>query len=644
MSRTICPETQKLTALVSDQVDPGSLEHIVAHIDTCPDCMARLVELNNNLFSKLEETPVTLAPDKRFTASVPASSLPDRFKLTPAVDRHNRIGHFQIIRKLGEGGMGQVYECLDTKLNRHVAVKWIKAAILSPALLERLEQEARIHARLNHPNIVSLLEFGIAEGMPYLVMELVEGGTLRNLLKEQKLGVRESAGLVMEVARCVQAAHEQGVLHRDLKPANILLQPRAYSFGQNSLSEHQTRLWTPKVTDFGLAASIDSLISTKDTIETLQGTPFYMAPEQLSGSSRNVGSASDIYAIGVILYELLAGRVPFAGQELVEVRDMVLQQQPIPPRTIQAGVPLDLETICLKCLEKEPRLRYSSAGELADDLECFLQRRPILARPLGPVGKAWRWARRNTTVAALLGFSFILITLIIAGSVFYALNQNKLRQRAEDLKLIAQMNEQIANNQFEQIRDKYFRELELSSNGFDELRKIYDQGFAQLEFKTYYYKMIEQRFERANEMIQRADLLQVESEHMVEAFYLVALQKQAIDQNLAMPMFQAAVDRAKRIAEKRKLNPLGRFCAINADNYLGVFQDQRQNPTESEKFYQDGWDHFRLSPSEDLDDPRLRKFTLLIGRNLASALKANKKTEKAETVIRECEEIERPHN
>lgn len=535
--------------------------------------------------------------------------------------------------------MGQVYECLDTKLNRRVAVKWIKASILSPAVLERLEQEARLHARLNHPNILSVLEFGIAEGMPYLVMELVEGGTLRSLLKEQKLRAQEAAAMVVEVARCIQAAHDLGILHRDLKPGNILLQPRPISATLKSSTETTFSLWIPKVTDFGLAASIDSLMVDHDSIN-VQGTPFYMAPEQLVGSSKNIGRSSDIYGLGVILYELLAGRVPFAGQDLAEVKEMVLHHQPIPPRSIQAGVPIDLETICLKCLEKEPKLRYSSAGALADDLERFLQKRPILARPLGPLGKSWRWIRRNQLVSFLLGCIFVSLALLAVGSVFYALNQNKLRQRADELKMIAQLNERVAVNRFEQIRDKYFRELELSSQGFEELRAIYIQGNQPLEFKSYYEKVIQQRFDRANQMIQRADLLQVDSEYMVEAFYLVGLNQQTIDQTLAMPIFQEAVDRAKRIAAKRPLNPLGRFCAINSDNYLGVFQDQRRNFQQARHYFQDGWDHFRLKPAENLIDLRLKKFSLLIGRNLMESLRENAQPDQAASILVEYEQIE----
>lgn len=637
MNPNRCPETAKLGLLALEQADPETLEQLVVHIDHCPICLAHLAEINNQFHAALGRSSISPASVEGSPSANPA--LPERFKQTPGINRHNCIGHFEIVRKLGEGGMGQVYECLDLKLNRRVAVKWIKASILSPAFLELLEQEACIHARLNHPNIVSLLEYGIAEGMPYLVMELVEGGTLRTLLKEQKLGIMESAGFLMEIAKCIQDAHDQGVLHRDLKPANILLQPRPVLTAEKRGADHYPSRWIPKVTDFGLGASIDALLTETD-LRDVQGTPFYMAPEQLYSSSKNIGPASDIYALGVILYELLAGRVPFEGQDLLQLKEMVLHQKPIAPRSIQAGVPIDLETICLKCLEKDPRLRYATAAKLANDLERFLQKRPILARPVGPSGKTWRWARRNPTTAFFASLSMISLTLLVAGSILFAFNQNRLREKSEELRLIAQVNESLANKRFEQIRDKFFRELEISSSGFDELRTIVDQGVAPDKVKSHYDKVIEQRFERAIEMTQRPDLLQVESEYMVEAFYLAGLRQQITDQNLAMPLFETAVNRAKAIQAKRQLNPLGRFCAMNSDNYLGVFQSQRQNPTEALKFYQDGWDHFRLRVSEPLEDPRLKKFSLIIGSNLAEVLNDSNQPDQAAIILKECEKIE----
>jgi serine/threonine protein kinase len=468
----------------------------------------------------------------------------------------------------------------------------------------------------------------------------VEGGTLRTLLKDQKLSPNESASIVLDVAKCIQTAHDQGVLHRDLKPANILLQPRPVLAAQKREADQYPSRWIPKVTDFGLAASIDSLLTEMESLN-IQGTPFYMAPEQLHGSSKTIGPASDIYALGVILYELLAGRVPFAGQDLLKLKEMVLHQQPIAPRSIQTGVPLDLQTICLKCLEKDPRQRYSTAAELADDLERFLQKRPILARPVGPIGKTWRWARRNPTTAFFASLSIFSLTLLVAGSILFAFNQNRLREKSEELKLIAQVNERLANKRFEEIRDKFFRELEISSSGFDELRTIVNTGIAPDKIKSYYDKVIEQRFERAIEMTQRPDLLQVDSESMVEAFYLAGLKQQTTDQNLAMPLFQTAVNRAKAIQAKRQLNPLGRFCALNSDNYLGVFQDQRKNTAGALSYYQDGWNHFRLKDSESLNDPRLKKFTLLIGKNLVGALKATGQHEQAALILKACEPIEK---
>ena len=623
--------------LVSDQADPQVVALLVTHVERCPACQA-LMEKRNRLYAAASFESAT-AEGQAGENSLPHEII-ERFKTTPGLSRENRIGHFQVIRKLGEGGMGQVYECLDEKLNRRVAVKWIKTAHLSPQFLQRLEKEARIHARLNHPNIVPLLEFSVAEGMPYLVMELVDGGTLRGMIRDQKLGPVEAARLLAQVARGVQAAHDQGVLHCDLKPANILLKTVATAPGHLHETAAPAARFVPKVTDFGLAKVLDIISDETESLH-LQGTPFYMAPEYFMGISRAIGPAADIYSLGVILYELLTGRVPFAGQNLGEVSELIVNQHPIAPRAIQAGVPLDLQTICLKCLEKLPALRYPSAAALADDLDHFLQNRPIQARAVGLAGKARRWARRNPAVALMIGVSTASVSLLVVSSVLFAYRQARLRQEAEDLRLQAQASERKERGNYQLIRDKYFRELETANGNYNGLRQIVDQGTQPDQVRDFYNVITQQRFDRALEMIKRPELLGDTSEHMVEAFYLAALQTQVKDQETAITLFRTAVDRAKAIAASRRLNPLGRFCALNSDNYMGVIAGQRGKNEESLACYRDGWEHFRLLPTENVRDARLKKFSLMIGQNLIEELTKLGRADEAEAVRRACGEIEK---
>jgi WD40 repeat protein len=321
---------------------------------------------------------------------------------------------FEILGLLGRGGMGVVYKARQTGLNRLVALKMIPAgAGASPQTQARFRAEAVAAGRLQHPHIVQIHHIGEHRGQPYFSLELVEGGTLDQKLAGQPQPARDAAHLVETLARAVHHAHRHGIIHRDLKPANILLSADG----------------TPKISDFGLAKSLEE-DGNQTRTGTILGTPGYMAPEQASGSLSAVGPAADIYALGVILYEMLTGRPPFCARTPLETLELVRTQEPVPPRRLQPATPRDLETICLQCLAKEPPKRYASALDLADDLSRFRAGIPIRARPVHALERGWRWCRRNPVPATLLACVALLLAVIAFGASLAAWRLERERDRA----------------------------------------------------------------------------------------------------------------------------------------------------------------------------------------------------------------------
>jgi tetratricopeptide (TPR) repeat protein len=342
---------------------------------------------------------------------------------------------YEILGKLGQGGMGVVYRARQVGLNRIVALKMIKAgAYAEPEELLRFRAEAEAVARLQHPNIVQIYEVGEQNGLPYFSLELVEGGSLEKKLAGTPLPARAAAQLLETMARAVHAAHQRGIIHRDLKPANILLQKKPESRNPKSekeggvVSDFEFRIsdFEPKVTDFGLAKRLDVPVSHTQS-GVILGTPSYMAPEQAQG--KGVSPAADVYALGAILYDAVTGRPPFKAESPLDTMLLVLSEDPVPPSRLQPKVPRDLETVCLKCLEKDPKKRYPSAEELADDLRRFLEGRPLWARPAGIWERTVKWARRQPAKAALVALSTVVALALVAGGLWYA---DRERRRAEE--------------------------------------------------------------------------------------------------------------------------------------------------------------------------------------------------------------------
>ncbi len=329
--------------------------------------------------------------------------------------------NYDTLELIGRGGMGVVYSARDVRLNRRVALKMIRAGDhAGSGERERFRTEAEVVARIRHPNIVQIFEVGEDEGRPFIALEYVEGGNLKEKLNGTPLPPREAAQLLETLARAVQSAHAHHVIHRDLKPANVLL----------------TADGTPKITDFGLAKKMDQEGQTQSGI--VMGTPAYMAPEQADGSRGVVGPASDIYALGAVLYECLTGRPPFLAATMHDTLRQVLTEDPVPPRRLEIECPRDLETICLVCLRKEPGRRYASALALAEDLARFSRGEPITARPVGPVERLTSWCRRHPARALAVSLLVGVLVLCVLGSAAFwrwqdAESQRRQVEQARDL-------------------------------------------------------------------------------------------------------------------------------------------------------------------------------------------------------------------
>ncbi len=353
------------------------------------------------------------------------------------------IPGYEVLERLGRGGMGVVYKAQQRALKRFVALKMLRdGALADGEQRARFRGEAEAVARLHHPHIVQIYEIGEHENRPYLALEFAEGGSLAKRLTHGPLPREEAVILMEQVARAVHAAHEANVIHRDLTPANILLAADG----------------SPRISDFGLAKRLDHEVTQTASGQVL-GTPSYMAPEQAAGQGKRVGVATDVYALGAILYELLAGRPPFRAPSPMETLSLVLSQEPVAPRRLDAQLPRDLETICLKCLHKEPLKRYASALELADDLRRWRDGESIHARPTPAWERAARWTRRRPAAATLLIVS-VLGMLSLAGGVAWHTAE------LEDALQFAQQQEAEARRNHERAL-RHERELESQLHAVD---------------------------------------------------------------------------------------------------------------------------------------------------------------------------------
>jgi eukaryotic-like serine/threonine-protein kinase len=422
-----CPPPSVLERAFAALLDDGPEEpDIVSHVEVCSACQSRLEALtaSRNGTHRDDSDPAATVDSRppaldQTTDDHPApTSAPDGRGGHPAdTAQLPEVPGYEILGRLGKGGMGVVYKARDEKLNRVVALKMVLAGEhADPDQLARFYLEAEAVAHLRHPNVVQIYEIGTAGGVPYIALEYLPGGRLDQGSRQGPQPPRRAAELVRTLAQAVHTAHQAGIVHRDLKPANVL-------FAQDG---------TAKVTDFGLAKRLEAPGQTQTG--QILGTPAYMAPEQARGESKSVGPAADLYALGAILYELLTGRPPFQGDSVMQTLQQVLRDEPVPPRKLAPGVPADLETVCLKALHKEAGQRYPTAQEFADELNRFLHDEPVRARPLRRFEKAYRWCRRNPTLAGLLaaGAGLLLMAGVSGTLGFYHVRLRKAKAGEEE--------------------------------------------------------------------------------------------------------------------------------------------------------------------------------------------------------------------
>jgi eukaryotic-like serine/threonine-protein kinase len=379
--------------------------------------------------------------------------------LTSSIGRRASVAGFDILSELGHGGMGIVYKARDLSLKRLVALKVIRHdRHRNPEDLARLDIEAEVLARLNHPNILRIYEIGKVNGVPFVALELLTGGSLKERLAGTPQPVRESATLISTLARAVHAAHTAGILHRDIKPSNVLFDGEG----------------VPKIADFGLAKRLD--VEDGETVTgQVIGTPSYMAPEQAQGWTPEIGRAADVYSLGAILYEMLTGRPPFKGTSQAETLKLVLEEDPISPSRLRTKVPFDLETICLKCIARDPRMRYGDALSLADDLDRFLAGHPIRARRTPLLVRAIKLSKRHPVITVVLA----MVLLAAASGLIAAVHAQSLENAR--IERVEQADQQIVFDAHRALAEKRWKDAEsLASQVMNDLKSDSDGRLTKL--------------------------------------------------------------------------------------------------------------------------------------------------------------------
>ena len=601
-----CPPVEDLQRFLIGQLSDTEANALERHLGGCPQCLKTVEQLTPD--DALVEVVTTLAhgqttvpeePDADLVAALvrlhgrtsggdrsrDADTVPRLSGSTPsgdelhawhhllalptAADELGQLGPYAILRLLGQGGMGVVFAAQQSRPRRLVALKMILAGPRGGRQrLDRFRAEAEIIAGLQHPHIVPIYEVGDHDDRPYFTMELLDGGSLAQKLAAAPLAHGAAARLVEIIARAIHFAHERGVIHRDLKPANVLL----------------TAAGVPKIADFGLAKQFAADSGEATESGAVLGTPAYMAPEQFGGQT--IGPAVDVYALGAILYECLTGRPPFRAATPLETLDQARRCDPVPPGRLQPGLPRDLQTICLKCLDKEPARRYASARDLADDLDRFLRLEPIRARPVGWPERLVKWARRQPALAALVIVSGLSLIGFLAGLLIH---ESQLRSREAE----AQRQRELATNNYRAARDTLARMLgRLEGKRLADVPRLKELRQDLLEDTLAFYQEILKGADDPDPAV-RQDV----AEALVQTGAIQQLmgRKEAAAEN-----FRQAAAMLEGLPENLRQRPEMQSRLAECWDYLGVLSGQLG---EYEKFYRKALDIRERLAAAEPDNP-----------------------------------------
>lgn len=612
-----CPLPYLLKMAAEDRVSKAEKLRLQSHFENCPDCLA--------VYESLVRTTISDAPDPASPGMTHEIGNRD-LELKPLAARDASRGfgdRFEVVRKLGYGGMGEVFECLDRKLGRRVAVKKIRSGPFDEGLMIRLEREARIQSALNHPNIVQIFEVGEWAGSTFLAMELLPGRSLKDEIDKSPLAPWHAALIVMQIARALAHAHARNVIHRDLKPSNILLTENPpETRTQPSIRDIQ-RLCGQRLAvlaDFGLAKILDGTSEATQT-EVIRGTLDYLSPEQVSGSAKKITGATDIFSLGVVLYESLTGRPPFASHSTSITISLIENADPVPPGEISPDLSMDLETICLKCLEKEPGKRYASAQHLADDLERYLTGSPILARPVSPFVKFDRWCRRNRSTAAAIAFAALCLVLLSAGAIFYAEREAQFRrvatieaekaQFAERQALEAERIARIAENQARQAEVLLRKDSDSIRNSvfsgimaLRHIRNMIEKSDSNGQ-KIVNVRSLAEETKSASDAIVRGYLnrptVRVDLQGpMIERLFLDGIAiRDMVEPEKSRPIFERLMDLARNCPPDHPDFLNRRSIASRCASVIALLEIDRNRPDLALEILAEGWNSWTIGPDAE---------------------------------------------
>ena len=462
VSPTHCPSDQQIEDMLRGRLSPDEANALAELSDRCSKCESRFAalekEIQSSRIADIATTQTCLSDESSESETL------------PIVAPGSRLGPYELFDEIGQGGMGVVYRARHELTKRLVAIKVIRSLNPTQQQMLRFESEAKA-AQLEHRNIVRTYDVGRHNGQPYFAMQLIDGNTLSKRLINNTMNVQAAAEMVLSLTRAVIHAHSHGILHRDLKPSNVLID----------------KAGNPYLSDFGLAKAVGCDTELTQTGQAI-GTPAYMPPEQAEGRIADIDERSDVYSIGAILYACFTGRPPHQGSSAIDTMQKVRDDEVVAPRHLNQDCKRDLETICLKCLEKDPDRRYQSAGALATDLELYLQGKPIIARPIGRFEKVVKWTRRHPAQAfAMCATSLAVVFMaMFTVSAWYSDQLTQSLSNEREAKRLAQKRESetvVALDQAVRANERAAQETLLSYRGLGRLcdsprRPAYGYGSA----------------------------------------------------------------------------------------------------------------------------------------------------------------------